>query len=158
MNKSNLSNKGFTLKFKKYTSGFTLIELLISIAIIGVLIGASFYVLSSFWRAESGIKKILDQNQSVRFVMERIINEARRAEDISSSSISSKLILEYDGFSISYDYANKKVRRRKGGGSSYLTEENKISGLEFYYPVPKLVKISINTINSSFESQAFVRN
>jgi len=147
MSRSNLQRRGFTL-----------IELLVSIAILGMVFGSSFYAISTFLRTEGGINKKLGQIQSVKFVMARIIKEVKGAKGINAASSDSKLILNYEGFSISYDYANGKVRRRKGGGSSYLTEEGKISGLKFDYPKAKLVEILINTDNQDFESKAFVRN
>ena len=139
-------------------AGFTLLELLISIAILGMLFGASFFVFSGFLRSETLINTRLDQVQSTRFAMSRILDEIRGAGSINGASSDSKLILDYDGFSVSYDYANGKVRRRKGGGSSYLTEPGKISSLGFEYPAPKLVKVILETSNLTFESQALVRN
>lgn len=138
--------------------GFTLIELLVSIAILGMLFGTSFFVFSAFLRSESFINKRLDQVQSVRFVMNKILGEIRGANSINGASSDSKLILDYDGFSVSYDYANGKVRRKKGGGSSYLTEPGRILNLKFEYPAPKVAKVILRTDNLTFESQVLVRN
>jgi|GEM_PF-1537056 len=140
------------------TSGFTLVELLITMAVLGMLFGAGFYFTSIFFRTESIVHKTLGANQCVRFVMGKIASEIREAKTLSPASSPSLLILDYDGFTIRYDYANKKVRRRKGGGSSYLTETGDVSGLIFGYPSTKLVHIRIILENSSFESMAAVRN
>ena len=137
---------------------FTLIELLVAITVLSTILCSGFCLLSAFWRTENKIVSTLDKNQSVRFVMDKIISETRNSVSFDPLSTQSELILVYDEYLIKYDYKNGKVRRRKGGGSSYLTEVGRISSVKFEYPSAKIVKILLQTDKTSFESFSYIRN
>ena len=123
-----------------------------------VVLGSAFFATSTFLRTWRSGTASLEALQGGRIVLQRMTDEVRNAKRIDPSSNTSKLILNYDGYNIAYDLKDGKVRREKGGGSSYLTEEGSVNSLNFSYPSQKLVEIKIFIGKKEFATKAFVRN
>ena len=138
--------------------GFTLIELIISMALAFIVFGSAFFATSTFLRTWRSGTASLEALQSGRIVLQRITDEVRNSRKIDPSSNTSQLILNYDGYNITYDLKDGKIRREKGGGSSYLTEESIVTLLNFSYPSQKLVEIKISIGKREFVTKAFVRD
>ena len=138
--------------------GFTLIEVLISMALAMIVLGSAFFATSTFLRTWRSGTASLEALQGGRIVLQRITDEVRNSRKIDPSSNTSKLILNYEGYNIAYDLKDGKVRREKGGGSAYLTEEGIVTSLNFSYPSQKLVEIKIFIEKKEFATKAFVRN
>ncbi|MCX5726029.1 MAG: prepilin-type N-terminal cleavage/methylation domain-containing protein [Candidatus Saganbacteria bacterium] len=138
--------------------GFTLIEVLISMALTMIVLGSAFFATSTFLRTWRSGTASLEALQGGRIVLQRITDEVRNSRKIDPSSNPSQLISNFDGYNIAYDLKDGKIRREKGGGSSYLTEEGIVTSLNFSYPSQKLVEVKIGVEKKEFAAKAFVRN
>ncbi len=121
--------------------GFTLIELLVGITVIAVIFNILItFVISAEQFNSIYIEQHLKSSNALT-VLNIISNELRAANSISSLSTSSKLVMEYDTYDLSYDLYSNKVRRTKGGYSQYLTDDRVVGALSFSYPGTNLVTI-----------------
>jgi hypothetical protein len=123
-----------------------------------IVLGSAFFATSTFLRTWRSDTASLEALQGGRIVLQRITDEVRNSRKIDPSSNTSQLILNYDGYNIAYDLKDWKIRREKGGGSSYLTEEGIVTSLNFSYPSQKLVEVKIGVEKKKFAAKAFVRN
>jgi len=138
---------------------FTLIEVLIASSIAALIALVVAFSFGSALRAFTAQERAIDRVESARVSFIRIIYDVRRSSGILPDSNCSRLSLSLDGRTVSFDLANGKVRRRVDGSSSYLTEEGRISDLQFFYPLPNLAGIQLMTADGRvFTSEAYVRN
>lgn len=138
--------------------GFTLIELLIALSLSAILLGASFYFLSTTLKSVSKVQKEIERFRSSQIVLQRITREVRGAKSILSTSNQNRLVLNCSPDIITYDFKDDKVRRIKNLSGSYLTTENQIQRLSFSYPAANLVEIQIKAGRKIWISKALVRN
>lgn len=134
--------------------GFTLVELMISLTISAMLIGGVLYAFSAEFALWKRIVAGSEKQQIANMVLTRIISDSRNANEISPSSSSSALSLKVGTESIEYSLANNKVRRKKDGYSSYLTDTGDLGALSFSYPDAKQVEIKVE----DFKAKVILRN
>lgn len=125
----------------KNGSGLTLIELLLAISLsASLLITAS----SFFWQATRSWKITAvkySRQQISRLCLERMERDLRSASQLLPSSTSEEVIFVSGGEVLSYRLFDRKLRRKKGATSSYLTVEDEIEDLSFSYPASQAVLI-----------------
>lgn len=134
--------------------GFTLVELIISLTISVMLIGGMLYAFGVEFKLWEKIVNISEKQQITNMVLTRIISDSRNANEISPSSSSSALSLKVGTESVEYSMANNKVRRKKDGYSSYLTDTGDLGALSFSYPDAKQVEIKVE----DFKAKVILRN
>ncbi len=102
-----------------------------------------FYTFSSGLKTFGKIVKNLDEIQNLRIALSRISEEIKISKGADSSSTSSKLVLNYGGYTISYYLKDGKIQRSKGGATP-LTEDI-VKSLNFDYSTLKLINIRLKT-------------
>lgn len=133
--------------------GFTLIELIISLTILTLVMGSSFYLLGTVLKSWNKTSKQTENLQIAQLVLDKISRDIRNAKGIKSGSSASELILDYGTKTVSYLYQNSKVGRKETK-VDYLTDVDDIKSLSFAYPKPKLVEINLD----SWEVSILCRN
>ncbi|MBU0687801.1 MAG: prepilin-type N-terminal cleavage/methylation domain-containing protein [Candidatus Margulisbacteria bacterium] len=112
--------------------GFTLIEILVSLTLFSLILSSTFLILktpSMFWNRFVNKMAAFEVVSSVSGVIMRDIWEAI---NISVEEGGLRLILIDSGYSqIQYELVGGKIRRKKGGSSSYLTYDEQVDLLEF---------------------------
>ncbi|NQU17673.1 MAG: prepilin-type N-terminal cleavage/methylation domain-containing protein [Candidatus Saganbacteria bacterium] len=129
--------------------GFTLIEILIATSLSVVIITAGFYLLSSHTKLSSQINKKVAEQQISSNIIDIITKDIQNAQSVSSSSTTTKLILNYPAGIMAYEYKNGKVKRK----NRYLTDAGDVSSLAFKYQ-GKLVEIKLD----NYTTKALCRN
>ena len=133
--------------------GFTLIELIISLTLAAIVFLSGTFLLSNYLRSSRKIETAASLIQLKQSVLAQITKDVRSSDSIAQST-PAQLIIRYGASIISYDYANKKVRRKKDGSSAYLTEDGQINNLSFSFPKQGLVIINLDDLITG----AFCRN
>ena len=112
--------------------GFTLIEILVVLTLFFIVLSSTFLLLQStsrFWQ------KFCDKMASfevVTSVSNVISNDIREAKLVSAEAAGQRLVLiDIDNNSIQYELISGRIRRRKGGSSSYLTYDEYVDQLFF---------------------------
>lgn len=134
--------------------GFTLVEMIVSMTIFAMLMAGIFYAFSVEFNLWKRIVNAAEKQQIASMVLTRIIRDARSAKEILPSSSSSMLMIKIGSESIEYSLTNNKIRRKKDGYSSYLTDAGDIQALSFSYPAPKQVEIKVE----DFKTKVSLRN
>ena len=114
--------------------GFTLIELVVSLSLVSIialpLAGLMYSSVRYEKRAFQKQENLINASSSI----DLICGEIKESKGISSTSVSSRLVLIFDSYSVSYDLAGEKVRRTKNSSVSYLNPDGTIDKLSFSYP------------------------
>ena len=141
---------------------FTLIEILIAATLSCVLLSVIFLSAMTLARSWKMVERNADSLESAMISLDRMIMDARNSNGFGPSSSGAVLVLDNSGSTTSYDLNDGKVRRRVGGGSSYLTEEGRVTHLSFSYPSARLVVLTLvarqGRGEAVFSAEAFVRN
>ena len=133
--------------------GFTLIELIVSLTLAAIMFLSGTFLLSSYLRSSKKIVSAANSIQLQQSILAQITKDVRSADSIAPST-PAQLIIKTGTSIISYDYANKKVRRRKDGSSAYLTEDGQVNTLSFSFPRSGFVIINLDYLKTG----AFCRN
>jgi len=134
--------------------GFTLVELIISLVILSMLFGAAYFALGIQIRLWHKIVSAAEKQQAMNAVLTRIVNDVRAAGEILPSSDSQTLSLKLGGEAVEYALIDQKVRRKKNGTSSYLTDRGELAELSFSYPDIDRVEVELEGL----ETGAALRN
>ena len=137
--------------------GFSLVEMVIALSLAVIILGAAFYLLSINLKTWNRNSKRIENLQIVSLVFERIGYDIRSAKKIISVS-GETLIIELDSQNVLYDFKNKKIRRKKGETSAYLTDKGDLLGLSFRKIKEGLVEIGIKTESKEFKTEVYCRN
>ncbi|NQT29796.1 MAG: type II secretion system protein [Candidatus Saganbacteria bacterium] len=133
---------------------FTLVELVVALAIFSLLLGGIFYALFTELTIWNKLVAQAETQQITNAVLSKMTSDVRSASEILPASNSTTLALTVKTDEIEYSLANDKIRRKKNGHSSYLTDENDIDSLSFSYPESNFVEVGIGNFNAG----AFLRN
>ncbi len=134
--------------------GFTLVELILSLVILSMLFGTMYFALGTQLRLWQKIVSAAERQQVINAVLTRIVNDIRAAREILPGSDYQALSLKIGEDVVEYALIDQKVRRKKNGSSSYLTEREELPALSFSYPDIKRVKIEVDGL----ETGAALRN
>lgn len=131
----------------KSTKAFSLIELLIAITLSSILMLGFFHAISTalaLWQTQSrDTARLMD----AAFVLNQISRDVFQSAAIDPSSNAGRLCLDYETYSLSYDFYQGMVRRNKDGKvASSLTNKNTILELSFDYPSSKRVVITVEIL------------
>lgn len=124
--------------------GFTLVELVISLSLISILALPLAGLMYSSVRYEK--RAFQNQENLINTIssLDLISGEIKASKGISSSSNTSKLVLIFDSYSVSYDLWVDKVRRTKNSSVAYLNPDGTINKLSFSYPSANSAIITIS--------------
>ena len=137
--------------------GFSLVEMVIALSLAVIILGAAFYLLSINLKTWNRNSKRIENLQIISLAFERIGYDIRSAKKIVSVSHDT-LVIELDGQNILYDFKNKKIRRKKGKTSAYLTDKDDLLGLSFKKIKEGLVEIGLKTESKEFKTEVYCRN
>lgn len=124
--------------------GFTLLELVIAMALASiVMLFASVFLVQSLKNTVALFNGSKRTYAELR-VLRRFSSDFRSSNkfDISGERVTMSFA---SAESVSYDLANKKVRRKEGKHSAYLTDDNEIYVFYFKQYGPRSVFIYINS-------------
>jgi prepilin-type N-terminal cleavage/methylation domain-containing protein len=119
---------------RRLKRGFTLVELIVSFAILSMLFAAMYFALGTQIKSWQRIVSAAERQQIANAVLSRIVNDIRAAREILPASNSQTLALRIENDVIEYSLFGEKVRRKKNGYSSYLTDKEGLGALSFSYP------------------------
>jgi hypothetical protein len=120
------------------------VELIIALGLTSILIVGTFYAFGQglrLWR-ETTLK--FERLQVKNLVAERITRDIRGAKGWGEASSAEELILKTAAETISYKLKNKKVNRKRGEDSAYLTSAGEIKKLKFSYPAAGQVAVTLD--------------
>ncbi|MDD5593144.1 MAG: type II secretion system protein [Candidatus Margulisbacteria bacterium] len=127
---------------KQAGRGFTLVELVIALTLMAALAGSVFYSFGTGLRAWRKIAGSAQKLQIENITAERLGREIRSGS-ILSGSTSQEIFIKVGPDVVSYRLVENKIRRKKNGGSAYLTSDGEIARLSFDYPAAGLAEVSI---------------
>jgi prepilin-type N-terminal cleavage/methylation domain-containing protein len=125
------------------TKGFTLVEMIVALSIFAMLMGSVLHILDIELKLWNRLVLISEKQQISNLVLTRVVRDVRAAREIGPASSNEELVLNIGEDTIEYALVNKKVRRRKNGRSSYLTDADDLKELSFSYPAYKIVGIKL---------------
>lgn len=134
---------------RRIKKGFTLVELIISLTILSILFATMYFALGTQIRLWQGIVNAAEKQQIANAVLNRMVNDIRSAREILPASSSQVLSLRIESSLIEYSLFNEKVRRKKNGYSSYLTDKKELQMLSFSYPGFNRVEIDLDGLKAS---------
>ncbi len=126
--------------------GFTLVELIVSLSLMMILAGGMFFALGQGLRGWRKIAGRAEELQIKNLAAERITGDIRFADQILAGSGSQEIILKINSDQISYKLVERKVRRKKGTVTAYLTCEDEVKNLSFSYPAADKVQIILDEL------------
>lgn len=124
--------------------GLTLVELIVVMSLFVLFVGT---FVSAFGQGLRSFKSVADQTEKLQIkniVAEKMTNDIRSASAVLPASTSSEVFLQVDTGVISYCLNASKVRRKAGGSTAYLTNENEIKQLNFAYPGSGLIQVALD--------------
>lgn len=124
--------------------GFTLVELIISLNITLILVGGMLFAFGQASRSWKRVARRAERLQIENIITERICRDARGADEIMTGSGSSEIKLKLGSATVSYSLSAGKVRRKMGGSTAYLTNDNEIERLNFAYPVKNFAEVHLD--------------
>jgi len=133
--------------------GFSLIELTIALTLAAIFTLSGTYLFFQTYRNWKKISAQMESLTSQQFILNQMVSDIRSADSILSLSPDT-LTLSSNRSLISYDMKDKKIRRRKDGGSAYLNEAGEVKSLSFARPQPGLVLIKLDRAQTG----AYCRN
>ncbi|MFC1568090.1 type II secretion system protein J [Candidatus Margulisiibacteriota bacterium] len=136
------------------TKGFTLVEMIVTLSIFAMLMGSVFHILDIELKLWDRLVSASEKQQVANLVLTRIVRDVRAAKEIGPASSNEELVLTIGADTIEYALVNKKVRRRKNGKTSYLTDADDLEPLSFSYPAYKIVGIKLGDNTT----RAYLRN
>lgn len=135
--------------------GFTLIEIMVALTIFFIILSSSFLLLKNaerFWRKFADKMASFEVVSSVSGV---ISNDIRETKLVSVEAAGQKLVLiDIDDNEIQYELVSGRIRRRKGGSSSYLTYDEYVEQLTFCDLGEGMVSFEVSV--SSLEAYSFL--
>lgn len=135
--------------------GFTLIEIMVALTIFFVILSSSFLLLKNagrFWQKFSDKMASFEVVSSVSGV---IIRDIWEAKFITAEAGDQRLVLiDLDDNELQFELISGRIRRKKGGSSSYLTYDEYVEQLRFYDLGEGMVSFEVSV--SSVESYAFL--
>lgn len=134
--------------------GFTLVETIVALVIFTLMMGGIFHILEIELVLWDRLVSAAENQQAANIILSRIVRDVRSAYEVSPASSSKELALKTADGTLEYTFINNKIRRKKNSYSSYLTDENGLQRLSFYYPDGKTVEIRLE----SLVARAYLRN
>jgi type II secretory pathway pseudopilin PulG len=123
--------------------GFTLVEAIIALSLTALILTVIFGALGAGLKSWRLVVKKNSLAQIETNLAERLTLDIRSASSVLSGSTSQEVALKVGPETVSYRLVDRKVRRRSGSWSAYLTSEDEIGRLDFGYPGPGLVTVSL---------------
>lgn len=122
---------------------FTLIELLVAVSLSVIILCAGSYMIVNFLHSYKSAASNLNKLQAEQIVLRNITKDCRQAKKIEINKAAA-IITNPDGIIITYELINKKVRRKQGSASSYITDDNEIKSLSCSLEAQNLITINID--------------
>jgi prepilin-type N-terminal cleavage/methylation domain-containing protein len=126
--------------------GFTLVELIVALTLMTALVGGMMYSFGSGLRNWRKISNRASSLQIKNIIAERLCSDVREAA-LQTGSTSDEIFLKIGPDLVSYKLIERKIRRKKGAGTAYLTSEDEIKKLGFSYPNAGLACITLDDIS-----------
>jgi len=127
---------------------FTLIELLISLGILSLVLGSCFLLLGTQVKTYQKCQRDLQEKQLSTRILNLVSKDLRNAEVLNLVS-TNEIHLNLKGQSIIYGAQDKKIKRKSGEQTAYLTNANEVLTFECSSMSLRLVNLKVGNLSQN---------